>query len=37
MNSEKIAHIGIAVQNLDESQPFWEDVLGLHFEPREHV
>jgi len=37
MTSEKIAHIGIAVQNLDESQPFWEEVLGLHFEPREHV
>ena len=37
MTSEKIAHIGIAVHNLDESQPFWEEVLGLHFEPREHV
>ncbi len=37
MHSEKIDHIGIAVQNLDEAQPFWEEVLGLHFEPREHV
>jgi methylmalonyl-CoA/ethylmalonyl-CoA epimerase len=34
---EKISHIGIAVTNIDESLPFYRDVLGMTFEGTEVV
>ena len=37
MKIDKIDHIGIAVNSLDEAQPFWEQALGLHFLEREYV
>ena len=33
----KIDHLGIAVKSLDESIPYYENVLGLHCEGREEV
>lgn len=37
MKIDRVDHIGIAVNSLDEAQPFWEEALGLHFHPREVV
>ncbi len=36
-NIKKIAHIGIAVNNLDEALPFYRDVLKMHVEAIEVV
>ena len=33
----KIDHLGIAVNNIDDSKNFWSDVLGLKFEGAETV
>ena len=33
----KIDHLGIAVNNIDDSKNFWSDVLGLKFESTETV
>ncbi len=33
----KIDHLGIAVNNIDESRKFWSDILGLDFEGTETV
>lgn len=33
----KIDHLGIAVNNIDDAQSFWTDVLGLPLEGRETV
>lgn len=33
----EIDHLGIAVRSLDESLPFYEDVLGMHVAARETV
>lgn len=33
----KIDHLGIAVNNIEEGQRFWQDVLGLNFEGTETV
>ncbi len=33
----KIDHIGVAVNSIDETKRFWEDVLGLKFEGSEVV
>ncbi len=35
--SGKISHIGIAVANIEESAPFYRDVLGMEFEGTEVV
>lgn len=37
MKIDRVDHIGIAVNSLDEAQPFWEEALGLRFHPREVV
>lgn len=37
MNVKKIDHIGIAVENLDESTAFYRDVLGLEYLGTEEV
>ncbi len=37
MRIDRVDHIGIAVKNLDQSQSFYEEVLGLQFHPREEV
>lgn len=34
---QKISHIGIAVTSIDESTPFYRDVLGMEFEGSEVV
>lgn len=37
MKIDRVDHIGIAVNSLDEAQPFWENLLGLTFHGREYV
>ncbi|CCU80219.1 Methylmalonyl-CoA epimerase [Halanaerobium saccharolyticum subsp. saccharolyticum DSM 6643] len=37
MNLKNIEHIGIAVQNLEESLKFYQDILGLEFLKQETV
>ena len=37
MNTKKINHIGIAVNSLDASIPFYRDQLGMNFEGMEEV
>jgi len=37
MNLKNIEHIGIAVQNLEESLKFYQDILGLEFIKQEKV
>jgi methylmalonyl-CoA/ethylmalonyl-CoA epimerase len=35
--TRKINHIGVAVKNIENSLPYYRDVLGMHFEGTEEV